>query len=328
MTNAQKNNLSSQPATTALSETCQKKLTIVIPAFNECKAIAKTVSELKARFPKAEIIVVDDGSSDGTADQVKTNKQTRLLQHTINRGYGASLKTAMKASNRDYVAWFDADNEHRVEDLERIVARLYNANFVAVIGERQKRSPSIIRHAGKLIITMLGRTLNIDIGEDLNCGLRVFKRQIITRYLSLLPDGYSASMTSLIIMLERGYPIAFEPIDTNKRIGKSKVQLIDGMRTILLLLRLVMLFAPLRIFVGTGTILLTLGFSYSLVIATTFWTGVPIMGAVLIIIGVLIFLLGLLADQISQIRMSGIYAQDDNFTKEIKQEHQKKPSIE
>lgn len=317
MTNLQTDNLSFT-AKTMLTASCQEKLTIAIPAYNECEAIAKTVNELEARFPKAEIIVVDDGSSDGTADQVKTSKQTRLFQHQVNRGYGASLKTAMRASNRDYVAWFDADNEHRIEDLERIVARLYASDLIAVIGERQKRSPSITRHAGKLIITMLGRTLNIDLGDDLNCGLRVFKRQTITRYLSLLPDGYSASMTSLIIMLERGYPIAFEPIDTNKRIGESKVRLIDGFRTILLLLRLVMLFAPLRIFVGTGSILFMLGFAYSTIIATTLRAGVPILGAVMIIIGFLILLLGLLADQISQIRMSGIYAQDDEFTKEIK----------
>ena len=185
------------------------------------------------------------------------------------------------------MAWFDADNEHRIEDLERIVARLDNDDLIAVIGERQKPSPSIIRHAGKLIIKTLGRTLNVNIGEDLNCGLRVFKRQIITRYLSLLPNGYSASMTSLIIMLERGYPMALEPIDTNERIGKSKVKLIDGFRTILLLLSIVMLFAPLRIFVGTGTILLAVGFIYSIVLATTSGAGVPIMGAVLIIIGFL-----------------------------------------
>ena len=318
MKTSETNSLLALPEANALSEACQKKLTIAIPAFNECEAIAKTVSELEFRFPLAEIIVVDDGSSDGTANQVKINKQTRLFQHTVNRGYGASLKTAMKASQRDYVAWFDADNEHRIEDLERIVARLDNDDLIAVIGERQKRSPSIIRHAGKLIIKTLGRTLNVNIGEDLNCGLRVFKRQIITRYLSLLPNGYSASMTSLIIMLERGYPMALEPIDTNERIGKSKVKLIDGFRTILLLLSIVMLFAPLRIFVGAGTILLAVGFIYSIVLATTSGAGVPIMGAVLIIIGFLVSLLGLLAEQISQIRISGICEQDDMFTKEIK----------
>lgn len=318
MTKTKSNSSSAQPDASALSDACQKKLTIAIPAFNECEAIAKTVMALEARFPKAEIIVVDDGSSDGTADQVTTSEQTRLFQHTVNRGYGASLKTAMKASTRDYVAWFDADNEHRIEDLERIVARLHNDDLIAVIGERQKRSPSIIRHAGKLIITMLGRTLNVDIGEDLNCGLRAFKRQIITRYLSLLPDGYSASMTSLIIMLERSYPMALEPVDINERIGKSKVKLIDGFRTILLLLRIVMLFAPLRIFVGTGSVLLSVGFVYSLALASTSGAGVPIMGAVLIIIGFLVSLLGLLADQISQIRMSSISELDDVFVQEVK----------
>lgn len=295
----------------------EEKLSIIIPAYNEEGGIGGTLENLKKTLPKAEIIVIDDGSSDKTAEMVLKHKGVRLLQHTINRGYGAGLKTGMRNASREYVAWFDADNEHREEDLCNIVEQLHTQNLVAVIGERPNRGPSLTRNLGKLVITQLGRTLSVNIGDDLNCGLRVFRKDVIMRYLSLLPNGFSASMTSMVIMLERGYPMKFEPIQTNPRIGESKVKLVDGFRTIMLLLRIIMLFAPLRIFLGIGVILIALGSVYSLLVALFVGEGIPIFGALVIIVGFLTSMMGLLADQISQLRLSMIEDSTESLTREV-----------
>lgn len=295
----------------------EDKLSILIPAYNEEGGIGGTLDNLEKMLPNAEIIVIDDGSSDRTAAEVLKRKNVRLLQHTINRGYGAGLKTGMRNASREYVAWFDADNEHREEDLCNIVDRLHNENLVAVIGERPNRGPSLTRNLGKLVITQLGRTLSVNIGDDLNCGLRVFRKNVILRYLSLLPNGFSASMTSMVVMLERGYPTVFEPIKTNPRIGESKVKLVDGFRTIMLLLRIIMLFAPLRIFLGIGVILVMLGSVYSVFMALFIGNGIPILGALIIIVGFLVAMMGLLADQISQLRLNMIEDSTESLTKEI-----------
>jgi glycosyltransferase involved in cell wall biosynthesis len=295
----------------------QERLSIVIPAFNEEGAIEQTLGTLKTHLPKAEIIIIDDGSSDKTAVNAQKIKGIRVLQHNINKGYGAALKSGMHAATRDYVAWFDADNEHSVEDLCTLVEKIDQNNLVAVIGQRERSGPSLVRNIGKWVIKSLGKTLKIDFGNDLNCGLRVFKRDVISRYLKLLPDSYSASMTSLIIMLERGYPIGFSKVTLNQRIGQSKVTLNDGYRAIIIMLRTIMLFAPLRIFMTVGLSLITISVLYSLLIIATVSIGVPVLGATGIIIGVLILLQGLLADQLSQIRLNEIESATENLTQEL-----------
>lgn len=298
--------------------TWQRRLSIVVPAFNEKAGIGATVTELKRCFPLSEIIIVDDGSTDGTVDAISDFDGITIIQHFTNRGYGSAIKTGMIYSNREYVAWFDADNEHQTADLHRIMERLHQEQLVAVIGERKELGPSLLRNVGKFIITQLGRSMQIKIGADLNCGLRAFKKEIILNYVSLLPDGYSASMTSLIIMLQRNYPIKFEPVTVNSRLGQSKVRLVDGVKTIFLLLRTIMLFAPLRIFLGAGALLIVLGFAYSVRMLMLVGVGLPVFGAMVMLIGFMTCMIGLLADQISQMRLSSFENSVEVFARVVK----------
>jgi len=224
------------------------QLSVVIPAYNEEDGIGRTLRGLRDALPTCEVIVVDDGSSDATVEQAKSVPGVRLLKHRYNRGYGGALKTGMRAATRPYVAWFDADNEHRVEDLERMARRIDDEGLIAVIGRRPKAGPSVVRNYGKFAIRMLARSLGVDIGKDLNCGLRVFQRSVILRYLLLLPDSFSASMTSTMVLIEEGHRFDFEDIQVRERIGTSKVQLEDGFFTLALVLRMVMLFAPSEFF--------------------------------------------------------------------------------
>jgi hypothetical protein len=212
----------------------------------------------------------------------------------------------MSNASKPYVAWFDADNEHRVEDLVRIYRRAKGDDLVAVIGQRVTRSAGLTRALGKGLIRLIGRRLKIRAGSDLNCGLRVFRREVVTRYLPLIPERFSASLVSTLILLERGYPVAFEPIQTNPRVGSSTVRLKDGFEAILQLIRAVLLFAPLRFFLPLGLWSTVIGLAYSLGYALVQGRGIPVGGMFLMLAGILIMMLGLIADQLSQIRIASL----------------------
>jgi glycosyltransferase involved in cell wall biosynthesis len=289
-----------QPATTDYSE-----LSIIIPAFNEEDGILGTLKNLREYFPAAEIIVVDDGSKDQTAQRAASFEGIKLLVHRFNRGYGGALKTGMRQASRELIAWYDADNEHQPQYLQEMVRQIQRDKLAAVLGQRPK-SVSVVRGVGKYVIRALARLLKVKSGSDLNCGLRVFRREVILPYLAVLPDSYSASLTSTIILIEQRYPFVFHPIETKPRIGQSKVALADGFNTLLLVLRVITLFAPMRIFLRVSVNLLLLGLAYSLYIALTRGEGIPVLGAFVMLVGLLIGILGLVADQISQLRLGGL----------------------
>jgi glycosyltransferase involved in cell wall biosynthesis len=283
-------------------------LTVVTPAFNEEEGIGKVLAQLTAALPDAQVIVVDDGSTDRTGEEASRHPSVRVIRHGFNRGYGASLRTGMEAAEREYVAWFDADNEHRTTDLQAMFEVIQRDRLVAVIGQRENQSVSLVRAIGKLVIRSLGRTFDLKVGSDLNCGLRIFRTEVISRYLSLLPDRYSASLTTTMLMVERRYPIAFFRVRTDQRIGVSKVQLKDGLSAISKLIRLIMLFAPMRIFFRLGVLLIAIGAVYGTYIAMTERLGFPIAGTLIVLFGGLLSMLGLIADQISQFWLSQLAA--------------------
>ena len=299
----------------------QSKLAIVIPAYNEDQGITPTLISLKKSLPDVKIIVVDDASTDNTAAVALKIDSVRVIRHDYNYGYGGALKTGMIYSDTEYVAWFDADGEHRIEDLIQMVDIMYEEKCVAVIGQRTTGSTTRIRAVGKWVIRMLARSLDVRAGSDLNCGLRVYKRDIICRYLSVLPDGFSASLTSLMIMLEQGYPISFHPVKTKPRIGDSKVRLMDGFSTMALVLRIVMLFAPLRIFFRGGIILLSASIIYSVAVAYNSGLGIPVAGALGVLAGGMLLVVGLIADQISQLRLLQLSANNTLPYRSIKSDN-------
>jgi len=281
----------------------ESELTVIVPAYNEVEGIEPTLRNLRARLPLARVIVVDDSSNDGTAERARRVSGIRVLQHSYNCGYGGALKTGMVMADTKYVAWFDADGEHRVEDLIDIVDRLHRDQLIAVIGQRRQHRSPAVRRLGKWVIRMFARSMKLNMGTDVNCGLRAFRRDVICRYLHVLPDGFSASLTSLVIMLENHYPTAFQPVQVAQRIGRSKVRIRDGFNTLALVIRIVMLFAPLRIFLRGGLAVTLAGFLYSGAMAVAFGQGVPVAGALTVLAGLLLVAVGLIADQISQLRL-------------------------
>jgi len=284
-----------------------KLFTIIIPAFNEEEAIGNTLRELLHTEIENEcrILVIDDGSLDKTLEIVKTFPMVDVIRHPYNKGYGASLKTGIRASTTEFIILYDADGQHTPESLLNVKRNL--GEYDMLVGMRGKDShQDWIRKPGKWILSKVANFLTGKKIPDLNSGLRVIKRDIIKNLLHLMPNGFSFSTTSTIAFMNLGYLVGYHPIKVQKRIGKSSVkQLKHGSSTILLILRLIVLFNPLKVFLPTSIILFLMGIIYELlygVILSTDHIRLIPAAFFLLITGITVFFFGLVVDQISELR--------------------------
>lgn len=288
------------------AERARPRLSIVIPAYNEAEAITMTVEEL-LRTPgleAAEIVVVDDGSTDDTAERVARLERVALIRHKVNRGYSAAIATGARLSKGDYILWYDGDGQHRPEDLLKVARCLVEQDLEYCIGVRAPGSVEPRdRRFGKFILRLAVRIATKQPVGDFNSGLRGFRRDVLLRYLHLLPTGFGASTMTTLLMLERGHIGQEVPIVVRGRIGKSSVkQVRDGFRTLMIILRIFLLFKPLLFFGVIGMLLILGGGVYGFVEAITQRQGFPVFGALIIILGVQSLFFGLLNDQISHMR--------------------------
>ena len=297
---------SANPPAPAEPKTMGERISIIIPAYNEEAGIAQTLQSLvdEKRLAGAEIIVVDDGSSDQTTGITKNFPQVKLIQHPFNRGYGSAICTGTRAAKGEYILWFDSDGQHRVEDLLNVCDKLIGGQLEYCIGVRDENSyqdPN--RRFGKWLIKL---SVDFALGKrvpDFNSGLRGFRRDILLRYLHLLPKGFGASTLTTLLMIESDHYGATVPIVVNQRLGKSSVkQLRDGFRTLRIILHILLLFKPLKFFGIIGCALITTGMVYGLVKASINGLGFPVLAALLVILGLESFFFGLLCDQVSALR--------------------------
>lgn len=283
-----------------------KSVTIVIPAYNDAMGLESFLPELLASTEKHgwKVIVVNDCSPDNTRDVLKSFAgRIRVVENSVNRGYGGSLKRGILAAETEWVATMDADGQHRICDLENMVAQL-SEDVDALIGERGGDSHvPFIRMPGKWV---LGHVANFITGRkipDINCGLRVLRRDVMLNLFQITSDRFSFSTSTLVALLQLDCNVRFVPVTVTERIGTSSVkQVRDGLYTIMLILRLVTLFSPLRIFLPISVVLFGLTafnqlyvfFNYGFDITTA--TVVGGLGSLII------FCVALLADQISGVR--------------------------
>ncbi len=273
-------------------------LSIILPAYNEGSAIAPVVRELCDLYPKAEVLVVDDGSSDDTAAQARAAGAT-VIAHPYNKGNGASVRTGIRAATGEIVLMMDADGQHRPEDIAKLLACF--PTYDMVVGARDRKGQAGWHRglANRLYNGFASWLTRFPI-DDLTSGFRAFKRSMIFPYLHLFPQGFSYPTTSTMAMLKAGANVCYVPIQVQKRIGKSKIKLLrDGSRFFLIMLKLVTLFSPMRIFLPISLLFAILGFSWSAyTLSQHHFTN---MAAMLIIISLLVFLMGLIAEQLSAI---------------------------
>ena len=282
-------------------------ISLIIPCYNEEKNIEALLTKICAdEFLKnVEIIVVNDGSKDNTGSILKKFSNISVLTHPTNFGYGQALITGMKSANRSNIVWVDGDGQHQIEDVVRLSKNLLPEEVDFVIGERGKSSlQSGSRVLGKYFLRVLVKFSGVTTIHDFNSGLRGFKTKVIQKYWHLLKGGFGASTTTTLILDGRGYFGKCIEITTLERDGHSSLnQVSDGFRTLLLIIRSMLLFRPLKFFLSIGFLFLFSGLSYGLIITFNEGTGFPVFGAILFITGVLTLLLGLVSDQISQLRL-------------------------
>jgi len=286
-------------------------LTVVIPAYNEADAVRPTIQELAATLAASglehEIIVVNDGSSDGTARHVAILadelEAVRLIDHKRNRGYGASLKTGIRAARAEVVAITDADGTYPNERLPELYHRLIEAQADMVVGSRTGQNVYIplVRRPAKAFLRWLARYLSGHPIPDLNSGMRVMRRETVTRHFNLVSDGFSFTTTTLLAMLARNNSVVYVPIDYHHRTGRSKIRPIqDTLNFLILILRVCVFFEPLKVFVPPAVILALTGMAYGIWQVVALPAGLG-EGPVLMLVAALqILLSGLIADMISR----------------------------
>lgn len=277
-----------------------RSVTVVVPAFNEAGAIGKVVKDLVERYPEYEILVVDDGSADGTGG-IAASAGARVVRHHWNRGYGASLKTGCRKARGEVVVTFDGDGQHEPDDVQRLVDEIGQHDMVVGTRTRDSHVP-LLRRPGKFIMSAFANFLAGVKIPDVNSGLRAFRRDVILRYLHLMPTGFSFSTTSTFAMLKSGRPVKWVPIKAKKRIGTSSVsQVRHGLQALLLMLRLTTLFEPLKVFlpVSAAFLLVAVGF---LVANLAGGRNVPQTSVITSVSSVMVFLMGLVMDQVAALR--------------------------
>lgn len=288
-------------------------LTVIVPAYNEAAAITHTMAALRpiAKRNCWEILVVNDGSTDTTADLLEGMEGIRVLTHRSNRGYGASLKSGIMAAVTPLIAFYDADGQHRPQDLEVLANRFETACCDMLVGERSTGSYRMhSRRLGKWALKTLANYLAERKIPDLNSGLRIVRRDAIIPLLRLFPNGFSFSTTSTIAFINFGLVVEYCPIKTEKRIGKSTVkQIKHGGETIILILRLILMFNPLKIFLPTSLFLFFVGAIYELVWGIILIPKVRLIPAALftLLSSILVFFFGLVVDQISEMRKNILF---------------------
>jgi glycosyltransferase involved in cell wall biosynthesis len=239
-----------------------KNVSVVIPAFNEELAVRESILELREMFAgtdiEAEIISVDDGSKDNTAREAKA-AGARVIQHRSNRGYGASLKTGILAAENDIIAITDADGTYPAEFLPDMLARLEHADMV--VGSRTGADVNIplSRKPAKWFLRVMANYVANTKIPDLNSGLRVFRRDVAVQYFAILSDQFSFTTTITLAMLCDKYAVRYVPIDYRKRQGKSKIMPWDAGSFAVLIMRVAMLFRPLRVFLPIALLCIVYG---------------------------------------------------------------------
>jgi glycosyltransferase involved in cell wall biosynthesis len=274
--------------------------TVVIPALNEASSVGTLVSALRATARWQQVIVIDDGSTDDTGRQAE-DAGAEVIRHPYNKGNGASVKTGIRQAAGRFVLIIDGDGQHQAADAIRLVARL--AEYDLVVGARSSASQAgWRRRIGNAILNRLASYLTGRTIPDLTSGFRAAPRERLLEFLHLLPNGFSAPTTTTLAFIRAGYSVCFEPIAALRRQGVSKVRLgSDGAKFFLILLKVMTIFSPLRIFIPVSITAFGVGAGYAVWTILT-QSHVTNSSVLLILLSVVIFLIGLVSEQISSLR--------------------------
>lgn len=276
----------------------EMKYSVVLPAKNEAGAIKETIHKIRQLNFIHEIIVVNDGSTDDT-QKIAEQAGAKVVSHPYSKGNGAAIKTGARNAIGDVIVFMDADGQHDPEDIPRLIAKI-EEGYDLVVGARQKGSQaSIGRGVANSLYNNLATYMSDHKVEDLTSGFRAVRAENFKEFIYLLPNGFSYPTTSTMAFFRAGYSVTYIPIHAAKRIGKSHIHpLKDSVRFFLIIFKIATLYSPLKMF---------LPFAVVLFILATAWYGYTLyeysrftnMSALLYTGSIMIFLMGLISEQIT-----------------------------
>lgn len=275
-------------------------VSIILPARNEAAGLALFLPTLAQAFPDAEIIVVNDGSTDRTPEIARECGAT-VLTHPYSMGNGAAIKSGARHARGSVLVFMDADGQHSVEDVARLLVKLDEGYEMAVGAREWDTQASAGRAMANRIYNRLASYMTGKRIDDLTSGLRAVRARHFRRFLYLLPNGFSYPTTSTMAFFRSGLPVAYVPIRARQREGKSHIRLLeDGLRFLVIILKVGTLFSPMRLFLPVSAVLFMLALSYY---GYTFVTSHRFtnMSALLFISSLLCFLIGILAELVSSL---------------------------
>jgi len=279
------------------------KVSIVIPAKNEEQGLAALLPELRQQQPDAEIIVVNDGSTDNT-EQVCQDAGVTVITHPYSKGNGAAVKTGARECRGDYIVFMDGDGQHSAADVGRLLEKI-GEGYDLVVGARSGREAqaSVARWSANAIYNTFASWMVNRRIDDLTSGFRCVDRRKFLSFLYLLPNGFSYPTTSTMAFFRAGYSVGFVPITVSKRLGKSHISLVkDGIRFLLIIFKVGTLYSPLKVYFPAAAFTAGLGvLNYLLTISNTgfrFTNGTTL----LVLTGAIMFLIGLLSEQLTNLQ--------------------------
>lgn len=281
------------------------KLSIILPARNEGASLAVLLPRLARSFPDAEIIVVDDGSVDETA-QACAKENVRLIRHPYSMGNGAAIKTGARLATGDALVFMDADGQHLPEDIPALIA-MFESGYDMVVGARQSGSHAGTHRAvANDFFSRIASWMVTHRVEDLTSGFRIVDTAKFRQFLYLLPNGFSYPTTITMSFFRAGYGLAYIPINTPRRIGKSHIRpLRDGIRFLMIIIKIGTLYSPLRLFlpISSGFFIAGLGYYLYTFLSAGRFTN---MSALMFTSSILTFLIGIVSEQISALHYKDI----------------------
>jgi glycosyltransferase involved in cell wall biosynthesis len=297
-----------------MASTCE--ISIIIPVFNEAEKLLELLNNVRAlQLTNSEIIVIDDGSTDGSSD-VAMSAGANVIRHPYNIGNGAAIKSGIRAARGRLLVFMDGDGQHRPEDIPKLIAEAHNYHMV--IGARAKGSKRRLhRYAANVVYNLLASYVTGFKVKDLTSGFRLLSRLDALRFIDLLPNTFSYPTTLTLAFLRSGLTVKYVPIETLYRAGQSKISLVtDGIRFLLIITKIATLFSPFRVFLPVSIFFFlggTTNYIYTYLTMHRFTN----MSVFLLTTAVIIFMLGLISEQIALLRterlssLSGRIAEGD-----------------
>jgi glycosyltransferase involved in cell wall biosynthesis len=281
----------------------QDSLSIIIPTKNESEAIGDVVAIARQAFPNAEVIVVDDGSDDGTG-AIAAEHGATVVRHPESLGNGAAIKSGARAASGSVLALMDGDGQHDAREFGKLLARLEDGYDMAVGSRNAESHANVGRFFANGLYNQMASLVSGCSILDLTSGFRVVRAALFKKFLYLLPNGFSYPTTITMAFLRSGHPVCFEPIKVADRLGKSHIRPIrDGLRFLVIIFKIATLYAPLKIFLPVSGLFFLTGSGYY---AYTYFTAGRFTNMSMLVLSasVIIFLIGLISEQITALTYS------------------------